>query len=386
MQELPLFLYKIHGTLKGGGDCLIPVDSAGRLLEIAALLESIWRETRAQMQKYTLALVSNVSTNVFDMAMNMAEWMNDRIANINDPTQSLFKFDHLRLCGSVEEVERLPSPKCVLATPGDLSVGVSRSLFQKWSSDPKNSVIFTMHPRVNTPVANILEEYSIAKAKNKQATMISMNNYSRVELEGDEFLEAVRKRAEDKEAKIKALVQEKNKNQEEIYISDSDEENESESDSEEPQTYMPWEIQFNLGGKKNKHDLMMAQDKQDAGKKKVQIFKQAKKTFPMFPYAEKKQKWDHYGEAINQEEYQVLHNLDLLNFQREKEEEEELDPEKLMAKEEAPSEPDSDIMEIKKELNTLNQTELDKLDYVEDDIDILLDRPPMKYREYVQSI
>merc|ERR1711937_343008 len=142
-----------------------------------------------------------------------------------------------------------------------------------------------------------------------------MNNYSRVELEGDEFLEAVKLRAEEKEAKIKALVEERNKNQEEIYISDSDDNTQSESDSEEAHhTYMPWEIQFNTGGKKNKHDLMMVQDSKDASKKKVQIFKQAKKTFPMFPYMEKKTKWDHYGEAINQDELQILHNLDLLNF------------------------------------------------------------------------
>lgn len=58
-------LYKIHNKLKIGGNCLIPCDSAGRILEIAALLESIWRAPRSLMDKYHLVILSNVGSNVF---------------------------------------------------------------------------------------------------------------------------------------------------------------------------------------------------------------------------------------------------------------------------------------------------------------------------------
>lgn len=45
---------------------------------------------------------------------------------------------------------------------------------------------------------------------------------------------------------------------------------------------------------KTKHDLMMKGE----GSRKGSFFKQAKKSYPMFPAPEERIKWDEYGEII----------------------------------------------------------------------------------------
>ena len=52
----------ITDTLRGGGNCLICVDTAGRVLELALLLESVWPKKDSGLIAYSLALLNNVST------------------------------------------------------------------------------------------------------------------------------------------------------------------------------------------------------------------------------------------------------------------------------------------------------------------------------------
>ena len=54
-----------------------------------------------------------------------------------------FNFKHLKLCHSMSEVNKVPSPKVVLASMPDLECGFSRELFALWATHPKNSIILT---------------------------------------------------------------------------------------------------------------------------------------------------------------------------------------------------------------------------------------------------
>ncbi|XP_052594778.1 cleavage and polyadenylation specificity factor subunit 2 isoform X2 [Peromyscus californicus insignis] len=171
-------LTNVLETLRGDGNVLIAVDTAGRVLELAQLLDQIWRTKDAGLGVYSLALLNNVSYNVVEF---------------------------------------------------------SKSQLRK-----------------------------------------------RVKLEGKELEEYVEKEKLKKEA-AKKLEQSK-----EADI-DSSDESDVEEDIDQPSAH------------KTKHDLMMKGE----GSRKGSFFKQAKKSYPMFPAPEERIKWDEYGEIIKPEDFLV---------------------------------------------------------------------------------
>ncbi|KAL0601703.1 Cleavage and polyadenylation specificity factor subunit 2 [Plecturocebus cupreus] len=104
----------------------------------------------------------------------------------------------------------------------------------------------------------------------------------RVKLEGKELEEYLEKEKLKKEA-AKKLEQSK-----EADI-DSSDESDIEEDIDQPSAH------------KTKHDLMMKGE----GSRKGSFFKQAKKSYPMFPAPEERIKWDEYGEIIKPEDFLV---------------------------------------------------------------------------------
>lgn len=52
---------------------------------------------------------------------------------------------------------------------------------------------------------------------------------------------------------------------------------------------------------KGRHDIVIKQE----GKISNSFFKATKKQYPMFPFHEKKVKWDEYGEIINPDDYKL---------------------------------------------------------------------------------
>lgn len=62
------FKANVMETLRGNGNVLIAVDTAGRVLELAQLLDQIWRTKDAGLGVYPLALLNNVSYNVVEFS------------------------------------------------------------------------------------------------------------------------------------------------------------------------------------------------------------------------------------------------------------------------------------------------------------------------------
>lgn len=54
-----------------------------------------------------------------------------------------FQLRHLQLCHSINEVQKVPGPKVVLASQPDLDSGFARELFLMWAPNPQNSIILT---------------------------------------------------------------------------------------------------------------------------------------------------------------------------------------------------------------------------------------------------
>lgn len=64
----------------------MPIDTAGRVLELVLHLEQYW--TTQKMSSYQLVLLTNVAYNTMEFAKSHIEWMNDAISTTFDQTRS----------------------------------------------------------------------------------------------------------------------------------------------------------------------------------------------------------------------------------------------------------------------------------------------------------
>ncbi|POI28337.1 hypothetical protein CIB84_007914 [Bambusicola thoracicus] len=188
-------------TLRGDGNVLIAVDTAGRVLELAQLLDQIWRTKDAGLGVYSLALLNNVSYNVVEFSKSQVEWMSDKLMRcFEDKRNNPFQFRHLSLCHSLSDLARVPSPKVVLASQPDLECGFSRDLFIQWCQDSKNSIILTYRTTPGTLARFLID--------NPSEKVIDIELRRRVKLEGKELEEYLEKEKLKKEA-AKKLEQSK---------------------------------------------------------------------------------------------------------------------------------------------------------------------------------
>uniref|UniRef100_A0A672GF25 Cleavage and polyadenylation specificity factor subunit 2 n=1 Tax=Salarias fasciatus TaxID=181472 RepID=A0A672GF25_SALFA len=269
-------LTNVMETLRGDGNVLIAVDTAGRVLELAQLLDQIWRTKDAGLGAYPLALLNNVSYNVVEFSKSQVEWMSDKLMRcFEDKRNNPFQFRHLNLCHSLADLARIPSPKVVLCSQPDLESGFSRELFIQWCQNTKNSIILTYRTTPGT-LARYLIDHPTEKT-------LDLEVRKRVKLEGKELDEYLEKEKIKKEA-AKKLEQAK-----EVDV-DSSDESDMDDDLDQPAIV-----------KTKHHDLMMKGE----GNRKGSFFKQAKKSYPMFPTHEERIKWDEYGEIIRLEEFLV---------------------------------------------------------------------------------
>ncbi|XP_071079968.1 cleavage and polyadenylation specificity factor subunit 2-like [Haliotis cracherodii] len=268
-------------TMRNDGNVLVAVDTAGRMLELAQLLDQMWRSAESGLSPYSLALLNNVSFNVVEFAKSQVEWMSDKIMRaFEDNRSNPFQFKHLKLCHNLAELARVPEPKVVLASTPDLQCGFSRDLFTAWCTNAKNSIILT-----NRTSPGTLARWLIDNQQNKTVTMEVRR---RIRLDGPELEDYMKKKQEKK-------AQEKLKKTELSKLDLADE------SSDESEAEMEVEAYGSKPGK-GKHDLMI----QGEGKQRSGFFKQAKKSYPMYPFHEEKIKWDEYGEIIRLEDYTIL--------------------------------------------------------------------------------
>lgn len=277
------FLSTIIETLRGGGNILIACDSAGRVLEIAHMLDNFWRRKDNGVSAYSLALVNNVANKMIDITMSTIEWMSNNILNEFDTSRdNPFKFRHLQLKQKISELEQLTQPMTVLASQPDLESGFAKELFAIWSQDPKNSIIFTQRPGVDTLGYQVL---------NTPSRVVQFELWTRVELTSEE-LEEYKKREEEK--KQQELIE----SQKNLTITDT----ESEPDSLDETRISRLSLTHHQHP--SKHDLMMVNEHE----RSTMFFKQARKTHPMYPAPlDRKIKSDDYGEEIDPQDYILIH-------------------------------------------------------------------------------
>jgi cleavage and polyadenylation specificity factor subunit 2 len=130
-------------AVRSDGNVLVPVDPAGRVLELLLLLEERW--AKQQLGAYQLVLLTTVAYNTMEFARSHLEWMGENVGrNFDRDRLNAFNTRYLTLCHSLDELKNLrPGPKVVLASFGSLDAGPARALFTEWAEDPKNLIVLT---------------------------------------------------------------------------------------------------------------------------------------------------------------------------------------------------------------------------------------------------
>ncbi|XP_060805281.1 probable cleavage and polyadenylation specificity factor subunit 2 [Amyelois transitella] len=260
-------------TLRGGGCVLVCTDTAGRVLELAHMLDQLWRNKDSGLVAYSLLLLSNVSYNVVEFAKSQIEWMSDKLTRAFEGARSNpFALRHLQLCHSVSEVTRTPGPKVVLASFPDLESGFARDLFLLWSPHPNNSIILTARTSPGTLARDLIE--------NGGDRVLELTVRKRVRLEGaelDEFLQQQR-------LKVNNTVKEETGG--------------LSSDSESDGELEMWVVT-------GRHDIPARPGGRPAG-----CFKTNKRHHAMYPCHEERTRADDYGEIIKPEDYRLAEVVD----------------------------------------------------------------------------
>lgn len=182
-------LANILQTLRNNGNVLIAVDTAGRVLELAHMLDQLWRNKESGLLAYSLALINNVAYNVVEFAKSQIEWMSEKLMrSFEGARNNPFQFRHLQLCHSLQELAKVSNPKVVLASSADMESGFSRELFLQWCSNPNNSIIITTRTSPGTLARDLVE--------NGGNRTIDLEVKRRVKLEGAELEEYEKKERE----------------------------------------------------------------------------------------------------------------------------------------------------------------------------------------------
>ncbi|TQD86601.1 hypothetical protein C1H46_027867 [Malus baccata] len=147
------FTDTIKKTLRSDGNVLLPVDTAGRVMELAQILESCWTEENLN---YPIVFLTYVASSTIDYVKSFLEWMSDAIAKSFEKTrENVFNLKRIRLLVNKSELDNAPDgPKVVLASMASLEAGFSHDIFVEWANDAKNLVLFT--ERAQAPYVDTL--------------------------------------------------------------------------------------------------------------------------------------------------------------------------------------------------------------------------------------
>ncbi|OVA14042.1 Beta-lactamase-like [Macleaya cordata] len=275
------FLDRILKTLRGDGNVLLPVDTAGRVLELILILEQYWAQNHLT---YPIYFLTFVASSTIDYVKSFLEWMSDSIAKSFEHTRdNAFLLKHVTLLINKNELEQVPDgPKIVLASMASLEAGFSHDIFAEWATDVKNLVLFTERGQFAT-LARMLQADPPPKA-------VKVTMRKRVPLVGEE---------------LRAYEEEQNriKKEEALKASLTKEEDLKASHASDVNVSDPMVI-----------DAITAPASSDVtvphGDAHRDIFidgfvPPSTSVAPMFPFFENSSEWDDFGEIINPDDYVI---------------------------------------------------------------------------------
>ncbi|CAL1408288.1 unnamed protein product [Linum trigynum] len=275
------FLEKIVRTLEGGGNVLLPVDTAGRALELILILEEFWAQRNLG---YDIFFLTYVASSTIDYVKSFLEWMGDSIAKSFETSRNnAFQLKRVKLLINKMDLDNAPiGPKVVLASMASLEAGFSHDIFVEWASDVRNLVLFTERGQFGT-LARMLQANPPPKA-------VKVTMSKRVPLVGDELVayeEEQKRLKKEEELKASLLKQEESRASHGVDNTSSDPMVIDTTNSNAPP-----DVAGSHGG--GYRDILF-----DG------FVPPSTSVAPMFPFYENNTEWDDFGEVVNPDDYVV---------------------------------------------------------------------------------
>jgi cleavage and polyadenylation specificity factor subunit 3 len=151
------FTGTIERVVTRGGRCLIPVFALGRAQELLLILDEYW-QANPHLQNIPIWYASKLASRALRVYQTYANMMNHRIRAQMDVSNP-FSFRFIQNLKSIDVNSFDDSgPSVVFASPGMLQSGVSRQLFDRWASDPKNGVLIAGYAVEHTLAKEIMSQ------------------------------------------------------------------------------------------------------------------------------------------------------------------------------------------------------------------------------------
>lgn len=306
---------RIKSTLRLSGNVLIPVDTAGRIIELAVQLHDVWATDR-ELAEIPLVILHDLSARTFEFARSMIEWMSDEVVRRFDISRdNLFVFKHVKLCQNISALDSLSTPMVVLATSLSMEMGYARLLFARWASDARNAVMLVDRPEPDTLYAKLFDyweqstggETDKTKARRNEPLSISLVLKRKEFLQGEE-LAAWR----EQERARKALEREEERaKEEELRLQEAEErENQLAADAQSV-VQDPAASGDKLLPVDQPDHMDMTADPERYDELVVLYLKSLglvprKQTVEMFPFAEPpRPMWDDYGQVVDTTRFMI---------------------------------------------------------------------------------
>ena len=309
----------IRQTFDRGGSVLIPVDTAGRLIELTVQLHKAW-ESDSELSKFPLIIMHPLSSSTFDFARSMIEWMSDEVVkNFDISRDNLFLFKHVKHIQSIKALDAIHSPVLVLASSVTMQIGFSREIFVRWCQNQNNTVILTDRPEPNTLYATVYEYASKnsqtkENSQAKESLKLSLSLKRKERLQGEELEKWREEERIKKEKEMKELRQKEDEERR------AKEEAEREASLANPDLIKSEEL---ANDEQNRMDVQMISieavpvpvetPEQSAEKQRKFLISQLQELgvistekAPMFPYnAPTRHEWDDYGQIVDTKRFMI---------------------------------------------------------------------------------
>ncbi|KAJ1930344.1 hypothetical protein IWQ60_000365 [Tieghemiomyces parasiticus] len=296
-QREATFLDSLQQTLTAGHSVLIPTDTATRALELCCTIEQLWEAKRLQVPVFFL---SHRSQRTFTYARSMLEWLSDSInQRFTNSRENPLDFKWIKLVHALAPVEDIPGPKVVLASHQSLEIGFARALLETWASQPGNLVLLPDRGPAGSLARCLYDSWAAGQPNGTPAGPVTLNttlelaHRRRVLLAGAELYEyraAERQKQEQEASQAALLARSKALLEDAPGRAGEDDEasdvSEAEVDDEDIE-----DLLF------RQHDLFIREPTLVGG-----VY-HAAQTFRMFPYIERRKRFDDYGEIIDPNAY-----------------------------------------------------------------------------------
>ena len=195
-QREKFFLETVERIVKRKGKCLLPVFVLGRAQELLLILEDYW-ESKPELQNVPIYYASTMMARCMLIFKTYVNMMGKEIKEQMKKGKNPFDFKFISILKIIDAVEDVKEAMVVMASPGMLQKGLSRTLFQRWCHDSNNGVLFTGYCVENTFARDILNGLKEFKKENGQNCKVEMSvEYISFSAHADfqqtkEFIEAV---------------------------------------------------------------------------------------------------------------------------------------------------------------------------------------------------